>query len=367
VAAALTIATSLGNVGALEHAYVPTLDGLTAERRSYAYWRSVVTFFATSRRMNPGARHVLFTNWEAIPRVDGVDVERFLAGELGVDVERIAFRHSPPATLSRIFGNAFFKFDAVMALAREASDANVHLDCDCVWVRPGVALQETLRARRIVVYDCYGSPSPAKKIHNVSRLDLAEAFRRLDPAFPCEAPLWIGGEFVGGTRQGLAELASRLEEAFASACRLPPDLTPRLPNGHSVFDNDEYLLSMACARAGVCDGYANGMLERIYTSVFYRTVRADQMGLTVWHLPHEKAAGLSRLFREATHPASAFWRLALDEAFPAYLGGFVGIPRLTVRKACRDAVSMLRRKVRQVREGRVRSRWRELGRARTPL
>jgi hypothetical protein len=337
------------------------MSGVSAAGRAEAYWKCVVVFFATSLRQNPGARHRLITNLAAVPLIGRFDAAAFLRA-MGVETATVPFRSRPPAGACRHFGSAFYKFDALDFLAAAgAPDAvRLQLDCDCVWTRPCGELVERIRRDGVAVFDCHYNPPHDRPIHNMTRLDLGRVFRAMDPAFALPAPLWMGSELVGGTGRQLRPLVAAARGILDRYRDAPAEAIPRLPNGHSIFDNDEYILSMACGLAGVTQGYGIDYLNRIYTSLLYRTVNPLDAGRMVWHLPHEKTEGLRRLYGEVIRERSPFWRLPPGPELTAYLGRYFGIPSLTAGKVLHGALAIAARQWRRLASRERRARWKDL-------
>jgi len=363
----VTIATSLGQGTELDEAYYPSAYVQDLARRREVYWKTVVTFFATSVRQNRDARHVFCTNVAAIPPIRGFDTAGFLR-ELGVEIVSLPFTFQPPKGCSQMFGNAYFKYDALKHLARTMGENDVAMlfDCDCVWIGGAEPLEQCISEHGLLTYDIFLSPPPDRKIHNVSRRDMAETYRRMDPEFAVDDPIWFGGEILGGRKGDFTAFVAELDRIYDRLRGCTAATVPRFCNGHSVFDGDELLTTYICARLGHREGRAGEYIRRVFTSLLYRTVQADDVNLRLWHLPQEKMEGLARLYRQAIRPCSKFWCLEPGPEMARYLGTFFGIPKITAGKRLHEYASIACRWTEKIWAKKLRAHWRKIDAIESP-
>jgi hypothetical protein len=314
------------------------------------YWRCVALFFATSRRQNPGARHILYTNVDAVPVVDGHDIAAVLS-EWDVEVVRIPYTFQPPEGYFGTWRNQFYVFDVVRHLARSAGlrddDVGVILDSDCFWVRPADRPAASARRVRALTYDI-GIPED----HKQNGLTPAEmgalypdvaAALGLDMPVPEAPPPYIGGEIVAATGAFLRELDALAGPLWAELLR-------RHAAGLPKFNEEAHALSFLYYVLGVPDGTANPFVRRIWTMLRKGDdARRPDADLTLWHVPAEKRFGIPRLFAEAMKPQSAFWTVDPGEPFRRLVGRFLGVPRRSVRKLVLDVPTALADKARALR------------------
>lgn len=233
---------------------------------------------------------------------------------------------NPPRAFATEFRNAFYKLEVLRELARpDAPAASLLLDSDCVWTRPAPELWAQLqRPDALLLLDAEPESAPDTVIHGLSRRDIGDLYRTLDPAYPVAAPVHFGGEIIGGSRARLAEVLAGLRALWAQALRDFPAAPPRFRSGRALFDGDEYLTSFVCNRLPWTD--ASPYIRRLWTSYRNINVRPADVRLPLWHLPNEKTQGLPVLCRRVLNPDSAFWRLA-PTALAGYLGRYLGVPR----------------------------------------
>ena len=139
------------------------------------YWRCAACFFATSIRQNPGERHAFFTNADALPTVDDLDMAEFLR-RLGVEVIRVPITHRLGRDRVTSWNNVFYILDVIAHLDREGGfDRVVVMDSDCAWVRPADGLlADTARHRVLSMAIPYAYD---EKLNNASRRDMVRAAR----------------------------------------------------------------------------------------------------------------------------------------------------------------------------------------------
>ncbi len=305
--------------------YAQLLD-VKADHRRRIYWQCVVVFFASSRRCNPTARHLLYTN-DAAPVVGRrVDYRAFLR-ELGVQVRPLPFTEFQPlAGASTDFRNAFYKLEVLQALAAPgAAPCSLLLDSDCVWTRPAPALPQVLATGPgLLLLNVLADTTPDTKIEGLSRRDMGQLYREIYPDYPAAVPTFWGGEVVGGSRAGLARLVAELRATWQHLRQAYPTAPPRFCTQESIYDNDEYVLNLVLNHHPRPWVAASPFIRRLWTSHRYTNVQAADAQLPIWHLPSEKLQGIPVLCRRALRPHSRFWRVPLA-GFGTYLGQYLGV------------------------------------------
>ena len=337
----LTVATWLYAEPESEQSHYPRVVGEGAsstERFQAVYWRCAVASLATSRRMNPAARHVFYTNLEALPAVDGHDLEALFAG-WGVEVVRLDYTFLPPEGYFRQWRSQFYVFDMIRDLARCLADGDVAvlLDSDVVWTRPARRLVAATRRAGALTYDV--GIEPDEPMHGLTLRDMgtlyAEVLETLGIARPApEAPPpYTGGEIVCAT-------GATLRRIDALADPLWSEMLHRHAAGLPRFYEESHALSFLYYALDILDGTANPFLRRIWTHLPDGSdARPTDLGLTLWHAPDQKKTGFQHLFAEVMTPGSAFWALAPGDPFRRYVGSFLGIPNTCLGALARDVTA----------------------------
>jgi hypothetical protein len=308
-----------------DHSFNPQLYYLTNDSKRITYWKCCATFFSTSIRCNPRARHILYTNDLQPVQIGKTDIKQFLM-DLGVEIRYFTSKgFVPPARFSTFHTPTFYKLAVIKDLVRQPGQQYLILDSDCIWTRPDQALNTILASGKILPYDVYSLTDPDKKVHGISRRDLGTLFRRIDPGYPDPAPVWYGGEIIAGSSENLQLFIQKAEETFRYVIDHFP-VAPTLPNGKKIFDGEEYLTSFVYNTIPERCIAANGFIRRIWSSKELNNVQASDLDIPIWHMIGEKMQGIPVLFEEVVNPASAFWSVPLAD-LSRYLGGYVGVPR----------------------------------------
>ena len=325
-----------------EESVYPQVGGRSSSTWFQAvYWRCVVDFFAASARVNPDARHRLYTNLDVVPDVDGFDTGAFLE-RLGVETVVLPYTSKPPPGYFGAWANQFYVLDAVAHLAETlaAPDAvGLLLDSDCVFTRPIGPLVEAARQHGVLTFDARIAPDEEQ--NGLTPRQMGRIYAELggssgDGGDPI--PAYVGGEIVAGTRDGLAAVA-------AGAQRLWPEMLRRHDEGLPKFNEEAHLLSFVYHTLGLPVGTADPFIDRMYTWFEGANVHDGHERLMIWHLPNEKRLGLRRLFRAVRDPRSWFWTLAPSSGWRDQLGRTLGVPERTPAKWVRDLGRAVRDKL----------------------
>ncbi|MGY2133071.1 hypothetical protein ACW9KT_12640 [Hymenobacter sp. HD11105] len=309
----------------------PQLRDISASKRRQVYWQCTAVFFATSIRFNPTARHFLYTNDQEPAIWGGTDFRQFL-NNLGIEIRLLAFESfRPPEHFITEFRNAFYKLDVLRCLSMpESGSYSLLLDSDCVWTRPSLALTDLIQSDTLLLLDAEPESLPETKIHGLSRRDMGDLYRELDPTYPVVAPIHFGGEIIGGSRERLAEVVNELDTTWKQIIRDYPTSPPRFRNNRNIFDGDEYMTSFVCNRLPRPWSDASPYIRRLWTNYNKTNVRQSDALLPLWHLPNEKTQGLPVLSRQVVKHDSQFWKLP-PEALADYLGSYLGVPHVVWR------------------------------------
>lgn len=287
-------------------------------------------FFASSHRHQPWAKHLLFTNAETVPTVDGVDVGALLA-RLGVEVVPLPLTFVTPPGHFHAYRNQFYVFDITTYLAGRLAteDAALVLDADCVWIADVAGMRDALRRDGVLTY--VESYPVDWRANGMTRQEMQAVASQL-LGFEVSHPLvYCGGEVIAATAPELRRLCAEIPAAWEALLR-------RHERGETVFNEEAQLLSYIYYKLGYPLGNADPYVRRILTGSFgvLNTALPHDHGLVVWHLPLEKRLGLTRLYAEVVDPTSRFWSIPLGRDFREYLGTCLGVPTNPLEKRLRD-------------------------------
>jgi len=292
------------------------------------YWRCTVCFYASSLALNPGAKHIFYTNCAAI-RVDGINVLELLAG-WGVEIRTVPITWRLPRGAVGAWGNQFYVFDAIREfVASESAERLVLLDSDCLWIKPVEPMETAIDREGALTYRLSeGQPAPDKPINGLSPAGMARFMAvHGGPKLP-ETP-YFGGEVYAATREASQRLLHRAELIW-----------PQVVAGVEDAPREEaHLLSIAYVIEGIASGTCNPFIRRMWTTFKHNNLQPSDGDLTVWHLPAEKKTGFADLFREIVavaglHPSRDAKAMGLTvENYARHMGH----PRRRLGKFLRDA------------------------------
>lgn len=289
------------------------------------YWRCVMVFYITSRRWHHDCRHLLFTNAEHIPAVDGVNTARVLR-DMDVEIIHVPFGYRPPAGYYSRFQNQFYEFSILGHLAAgpyDPEDLFLLLDSDCVFLRPAEALFEEAASQGFLSFE--DEVDPHYVINGLSREDMKTIYEELLGRPIPDLPSYHLGELL------LCSVAN-IRRIYADFRKLWPRLIERYRSGALVFHEEAHTLSYLYYRAGLRASPSKTHMKRIWTNpVFYRNVEPSDVDVAIWHLPSEKTFGIARLY---DHLINQNWYgLDIpDDQYRQLVQRLTSVPRLTVRR-----------------------------------
>jgi hypothetical protein len=301
------------------------------------YWRCTACFFASSMAVNPGARHVFFTNTD-MPSVDGVDLAA-LFGQWGVETVTLPITYRLPQAAVGSWGNQFYILDILDHLTdNPIADRTIVLDSDCLWLRgANDGMDAAIEASGALTYLLGEDEHPADaSINGLSREGMAQFLRRHGgPNRP--AADYCGGEIYAARQDVTRRLSARVRALWPDVLEQGPD-APR---------EEAHLLSILYVLDGIELGTANPFIRRMWTTFRHHNLYTGDRELTLWHLPAEKKTGFGDLFAQVTalpglnprHDAEA-----MGLSFPNY-ARTMGWPRRRAGKFVRDLGLKVREKV----------------------
>jgi hypothetical protein len=294
------------------------------------YWRCALVLIASSYRHQPELRHIVFTDTESVPIVDGVDIGAFLRS-LGVEVAVLPATFIPPPKHYPAWRGCFYKFDVMRELHRRmiGNQSAIVLDTDCVWVGGAGPLEEALTRDGLLTYVLsYPVDWRANGLTREEMRQIATEFSGVEVVHPL---VYCGGELIAATGDELSRIVPEIDVAWR-------ELIDRCGRGERRFNTEEHVLSYVYHRLRYPLGNGDPFIRRIWTGSFgtFNNALPTDHGLLLWHVPMEKRLGLRRLFREVVDPNSPFWTLSTGSKLREYLASYLGVPHNSPRKLGRD-------------------------------
>jgi len=304
------------------------------------YWRCVALFFATSWRHQQNVRHVLFTNVDQIPSVDGVDVLSLLK-QWNVEIIVLPYTFTPPPGFYTAYQNQFYLFDIAHYLNRigNADDSFLVFDSDCVWVSNVEPMRYALARDGVLTYvvnlptDWPNNGLTREEMRTIASEILAD-----------EVPsplIYCGGELLAATAPELSRLTTEIDTTWHQ-------LLARHARNQPTFNEEGHTLSYIYYKLGYPLGNGDPFIRRIATGAWgiYNNALPTDHGLVVWHVPLEKRLGLRRLFPLVADQTSEFWSAPVGASLRHLLGAYLGVHRNPAEKRMRDLARRIGDKVR---------------------
>jgi hypothetical protein len=294
------------------------------------YWRCVAVFFGTSFRQQPDARHILYTNINRLPTVDGIKLEDLL-NRFHVEIVELPLTYLTPHDYYHAYRNQFYVFDIARDLSQRVPDeaAAILLDSDCVWIAPANSMMSAIRRDGALVYvENYAVDWPS---NGLTRYDMSTIASELMGTEVTEPLVYCGGELVAATGEEFQRIVAEIDVVW-------PQLLERHASGKPTFNEEGHTLSYVYHRLGYPLGNAGPYIRRISTGSFgaFNSALPNDHGLVVWHVPLEKRLGIRRLFPIVADERSRFWSIDDEGTLRRYLGEYVGVHENSVGKQLRD-------------------------------
>jgi hypothetical protein len=294
----------------------------TTQGAQAVYWRCTIIFFETIRRALQGDesfRLVLFTNLVRLPTVDGVDLNAYFA-RIGVQVVSLQYTWKPAGS-RRSWFNQYYVFDifSYLAATLNSDDAVVLADSDCVFVRDPSRLFDVVRRDGVLLITVDVTVPEDQEINGLSRTGAVDVYERLGSQRPTASPPYFGGECYGMTKRVI-------EAAMEMARSVKPANDALAARGERYLSDEAHFFSFVLWRLGFSRPNGNLLVRRIWTSWKANTTTAEDLDLTLWHLPSEKRIGFQKVY-DRLHAWPQSWSEAQNRL---WLAKKMGVGRKSV-------------------------------------
>jgi hypothetical protein len=307
-----------------ESIYPQTGEKSSGQKHQNIYWRCLVLFYATSKRFNHTQKHLLFTNVNTLPEVDGKSVQTML-DELGVEVIFTDFKYKTPKGYFDLFQNQFYEFSILEYITKNyktEEDQFLILDSDCIFTRAAAPLVEEARPAGFISFE--DACTTELVIHGLSRRDMKALYEDLSGKPVNEIPGYHLGEFF------LASVKN-INIIFEDFLELWPEMMHRFNSRQPKFNEEAQTLSYIYYKNNFKASPKTTYLKRIWTNpVFYRNVEKTDVEVAIWHLPAEKTYGLARLYDILIMQQADYGFGLSDQNYLETVKTTLGIPYLTL-------------------------------------
>lgn len=289
--------------------------GLGGKEKNAAYYRCMVVFFFSVRRLYPDTLLILFTDRE-LPEPWRGDLKSLSVETIIIPGNDI--RYCRDVEISNEYPGCLFTLDVLsfLASACELSDSPIFLcDPDCLLVRQLDELTGILEeTQTVAVLPLEYGLSLVK--NGQSRASLTLLLLRRNGLMPEATPVtFLGGEFIGIHPRCIKEVATATEDWW--------QVIKEEAHLFGTTYTEEHILSLslgAVNSAGVLSG--GEFVRRIFTSREFCTWDGTEEKLCLWHLPAEKNGFFTRMYCRITSGKTdfttqdEFFRIVLQELFP---------------------------------------------------
>ena len=257
------------------------------------YWRCVVVFFETSLRYNASFEHILFTNTNHLPVIDGLDIRQWLK-QNNIRIVTIENQYVMPQGYYHSWRNQFYEFSIIDYMAKEldAPDKFLLLDSDCVFSKSVAPMFERTFNMAQTFVAGYDADTP---INGLSRKEQTALISELlQKEFP--EPVWYcGGEILFATGEFLKNIAGEFPSIYQWAL-------DKNKNGLPKFNEEAHTLTYFYYKYDCEIKALNDCIKQMWTNPHvYRNINENDGNIPIWHLPSEKKRGLKKLYALSLH------------------------------------------------------------------
>jgi hypothetical protein len=308
-----------------EESHFPQTGQLSSSQgHQNIYWKCILVFFITSKRFNPGYKHVLFTNVASVPVIDGLDVAKVLQ-DLEVEMVVTSFNYKTPKGYFSKFQNQFYEFSILEHIAttnHNPSDTYLILDSDCIFLKSADELFAEAAPKGFISFK--DDVLPDYVINGLSRNDMKSIFEELLGRTLPTAPEYHLGEFLLCSVQNIKAIYNGFKELWPELLRRNAEQLPK-------FNEEAHTLSYLYYKNDLHPSNSKKFMRRIWTNpLFYRDVQPTDNQLVIWHLPAEKTFGISEMYDFLLHKTSNYGSLLSASDYQQYVENTFGIPTLSI-------------------------------------
>lgn len=265
------------------------------------YWQCAIVMFSSSKKFNPNAKHLLFTNKINIPQEYNIMLKK-----LGVNIINIEMKYQTPKDFYYRFRNTFYMFDVINYLAENCTvkDEIIILDSDCVWLDSYTEILKDIKKYKLLNYNL--KYSTTYKISDLTRQDYKTIYQEMLKTEIYIYPSHFGAEIIACDYQTIKNISKEIDPIWKN-------ILYRFKNNEKKFVTEEHVLSYIFFKLNLTQGYAEKYLKRIWTIPKINNIYGNELNYIIWHLPAEKNRGFVNVFNSLVKDNSKFWNLNKSE------------------------------------------------------
>ncbi|APQ18507.1 hypothetical protein [Maribacter hydrothermalis] len=265
------------------------------------YWRCVIVFFQTSLRFHKNHRHILFTNTENIPLINGFSIKDFFE-ENNIEVISLKNQYPLPNGYFNSFRNQFFEFSILQEVSKfiDKDDNFLMLDSDCIFTTSIDKIFNELNTSKFtsITYS-FDQNKANSNVNGLTGLQMKELFQDFGVQLN-SFPFYSGGEVL----LCKGDFIKKVMEDFPTLFK---ELMKRNAEGKIKFNEEAHVLSYFYYKYNGNIGGLNAHIKRMWTNHnYYRNIEKDDFKRAIWHLPNEKGQGFETMYNDIVNKKFEF-------------------------------------------------------------
>lgn len=273
------------------------------------YWRCVIVFFQTSLRFHKNRRHILFTNTDTLPLLDGFCIKDFF-DKHNIEVITVKNKYPLPNGYFNTFRNQFFEFSILQKVSKfiAKDDTFLMLDSDCIFKSSCDEIFKELTVSKYTSTTYAFNDTKEYKINGLTGNQMSKLFNDFG-VHQDSIPYYSGGEILLCKGDFIENVVNDFPSLFN-------DLMKRNSEGRLKFNEEAHVLSYFYYKYKGNIGGLNAHIKRMWTNHnYYRNIEKNDFKKAIWHLPNEKGQGFESMFNDIVNNKFNFEN---DEMYLSY-------------------------------------------------
>lgn len=271
-----------------ESSYMQINAKSTSGKFQKTYWKCILCFFYSSLRKNKNAKHILYTNINNFPKIDGVDTKKFFEKN-NIEIRLKELSNQTPKDWYKAWRNQFYVFDILTDLSNivKNDDAVIIVDSDCIINNNLDNLFNEIRKLKAVCYEI-----KYRDDHNINGINIKQMGQLYKQFYGEDKKIgYYGGEFIAVK----GEIISRIVYEYHKLWNLN---YLKYKNNQIKLNEEAHFLSIIYHKINVENSSGNHYIKRIWNGFNYNNYEKKDKYLDIYHLPAQKVTGFSYFFKK---------------------------------------------------------------------